>query len=269
MKPSGLYGKPPCRIAVLHGGPGAAGEMAPVASELNRICNVGIIEPFQTAFTVNGQVEELKDLLDRDADFPVTIIGFSWGAWLGYLFAARYPSLVAKLILVGSGCFEDRYTGLLDVTRLERLNEDERNEAINLIEKMHWKDDLPEGGALARFGALMAKADTFDPLPPKNENIELDTGIFHRVWSEASQLRKSGVLLSLGTRIICPVVAIHGDYDPHPAQGVEEPLSKVLVDFRFVLLEKCGHKPWIERQAKDRFFSVLCNEITTGVVSEN
>ena len=28
------------------------------------------------------------------------------------------------------------------------------------------------------------------------------------------------------------MIAIHGDYDPHPAEGVEKPLATVLKDFR-------------------------------------
>ena len=77
----------------------------------------------------------------------------------------------------------------------------------------------------------------------------------------SSELRSSGKLLELGREICCQVVAIHGDYDPHPFEGVRDPLSRVLKDFRFILLEKCGHRPWIEREAKERFYEILRNEI--------
>jgi pimeloyl-ACP methyl ester carboxylesterase len=59
----------------------------------------------------------------------------------------------------------------------------------------------------------------------------------------------------------CPVIAIHGDHDPHPAEGVNEPLSRECPDFRFILLPKCGHRPWIERNASDAFYEVLIREI--------
>ena len=65
----------------------------------------------------------------------------------------------------------------------------------------------------------------------------------------------------MGKKIKCPVTAIHGDYDPHLADGVRIPLSRVLKDFKFILLEKCGHEPWIEKYAKDKFFNVLREEI--------
>jgi len=79
--------------------------------------------------------------------------------------------------------------------------------------------------------------------------------------SRPSSSESSGKLLELGKSIKCPVVAIHGDYDPHPAEGVAEPLSRILKDFRFILLEKCGHRPWLERSARDRFYSILKQEL--------
>jgi hypothetical protein len=57
------------------------------------------------------------------------------------------------------------------------------------------------------------------------------------------------------------VIAIHGDYDPHPYQGVKEPLSIILKIFRFILLEKCEHEPWTERQARDKFFEIIEGEL--------
>jgi pimeloyl-ACP methyl ester carboxylesterase len=115
---------------------------------------------------------------------------------------------------------------------------------------------------MTRLGALFAKADTYAPLPRQNNGVsEFSEEINRRVWAEAKELRISGALLALSKKIRCPVVAIHGDYDPHPAEGVKKPLSRTLKDFKFILLEKCGHEPWMERYAKDRFYEVLKGEI--------
>jgi hypothetical protein len=53
----------------------------------------------------------------------------------------------------------------------------------------------------------------------------------------------------------------HGNYDPHPAEGIKIPLSKTLKGFRFIVIKKCGHYPWLERYSKDRFYNVLKQEI--------
>ncbi len=99
------HGEPPFRVAVLHGGPGAGGEVAPVARELAR--RRGVLEPLQTATTLDGQVGELSRQLEGHAAPPVVLIGYSFGAWLGALVAAVRPELVRKLVLVSSGPFEE------------------------------------------------------------------------------------------------------------------------------------------------------------------
>jgi pimeloyl-ACP methyl ester carboxylesterase len=74
-------------------------------------------------------------------------------------------------------------------------------------------------------------------------------------------LRKSGELLRIAGNINCPVVAIHGDYDPHPAEGVSKLLSNAIRDFKFIFIEKCGHEPWNEKYAKEEFYRILSEEL--------
>ena len=235
------YGHQPFNIAIIHGGPGAPGEMAPVARKL--ASDSGVQEPLQTVNSVDGQVEELKDVLEKYGDSPLILIGFSWGAWLCYILTARYPSLVKKLILVSSGPFEEK-------------------EVLSLLSALNSRGIMRNG--FVRFGELMNKADSFSPLPDVTGGLESNPDIYQKVWTEAGKMRSSGELLQLGNKIQCPVVAIHGDYDPHPAAGVREPLSHVLKDFRFILLEKCGHRPWFERYAQEIFYNTLRREISVA-----
>jgi pimeloyl-ACP methyl ester carboxylesterase len=252
------HGDPPFAIAVLHGGPGAAGEVAPVARRLS--CGRGILEPWQAAATVDGQVEELVAVLRESAELPALLVGFSWGAWLGFLLAARHPDLVRKLILVGSGPFEAGYAAGIAETRLGRLPGPERDEASSLLSKLADPKPAASPADLARLGELFTGADAFDPIETGSAQIECRPEIFCSVWPEAEELRRSGRLLEHGKRIRCPVVAIHGDFDPHPADGVRLPLQSVVADLRWVPLADCGHRPWIERRARGEFFRVLNEE---------
>jgi pimeloyl-ACP methyl ester carboxylesterase len=249
------YGKAPFEIAVLHGGPGAAGEMAPVARELSGAW--GVLEPLQTARTLEGQVEELRAILAEHAHGPVTLIGFSWGAWLGVILTSRFPDLVKNLILVGCGPFHeaDAY-GMYDC-RMGRLTETERAEVKRLMPSLNDPLERVRDLAFERFGTLFSKADAFDPLDDTMEEVTHSADIFKGVWPTAEALRRRGDLLAMAATIGCPVMAIHGDYDPHPAKGVQAPLSRCVNDFRFVLLEHCGHKPWGERRAREGFFKLL------------
>ncbi|MGD8968682.1 MAG: alpha/beta hydrolase [Anaerolineae bacterium] len=256
------YGKPPFGVAVIHGGPGAGGEMAPVARELAP--GRGVLEPIQTATSLDGQVEELRRILEMHGDPPVALIGHSWGAWLSFIVAARYPGLVKKLILVGSGPYEERYVAELREARLSRLSKDDRAEFEAIVKALNCPPTEEKDVLLARLGALATKADAYDPVAGEARQSDLVGArgdIFQGVWQDAVQLRRSGELLELGRRVRCPVIAIHGDYDPHPAEGVEKPLASVLGCFRFILLQNCGHQPWAERQARDPFYRVLEEEL--------
>jgi len=232
--------------------------MAPVAERLS--AQRGVLEPIQTALTLDGQVEELAGVLERHARTPVTLIGYSWGAWLALIVAARHPALVSKLILVGSGPFEEAYAAGIMPERLRRLDPAAREEVAAIATRLQ-DASSDDDGALARLGELLATADTFDPLPSDGPPIEVRQDIYQSVWPQAAELRASGELLELASRVRCPVVALHGDYDPHPAEGVREPLSRVVRDFRLVLLKDCGHTPWHERRAREEFYRVLESEL--------
>lgn len=251
------YGDPPFAAAVVHGGPGAPGEMSTVARELSSVG--GVLEPLLTAASVNGQVEELRAVLEENGRLPLSLIGFSWGAWLSVIFTAHYPTYVNKLILLSSGPFEEKYAANIMKTRLQRLRRGERREAKALYEASI--SSTLSRDSFTRFGQLVSKADSYDLLPDESQPSPANPEVYRSVWDEANKLRNSGRLLEIARVIKCPVVAIHGDYDPHPADGVKHPLSRTIKDFRFVLLQKCGHYPWRERNARDTLYCILNAEI--------
>ncbi len=255
------YGLAPYRVALIHGGPGAAGEMASVARGLE--ASFGILEPHQTGLSIEDQITELRYDLLSAAQIPVVLVGYSWGAWLACIFAARFPELISKLILVSSGSFEESYASGIDEMRMSRLSSIEQIEISECTKRMSDNTESPERKlqAFGRIGELFGKADSFDPIEKSSDEISLSPEIFSSVWPEAAVLRASGELMNIVRSIACPVLAIHGSHDSHSADGVRVPLSSALKDFRFELLENCGHSPWKERLARDRFFMILRSEI--------
>ena len=264
LAPLRKHGMAPFRVAVLHGGPGAAGEVEPLARRLG--IKRGVLEPFQTALTVDGQVDELRHVLEQYAIPPVVLIGHSWGAWLAFITAARHPELVDKLILVGSGSFEEKYVVHILRNRISRLSSEEGDEYRQIVKVLNNPENTVRDDLLSRLGVLAQKADSFDliaddlevPVPALNNT---PGAIYQGVWPEAASLRRSGDLLRLGSSVRCPVVVIHGDCDPTPIEGIQEPLTGVLSNLRVFVLDKCGHDPWRERYARDKFFSILNNEL--------
>lgn len=252
------YGNAPYTIGLLHGGPGAAGEMRPVAKELSK--DFSVLEFLQTKESIDEQIEELYQQIDSVTEEPITLVGFSWGAWLGGLFASRFPKKTRKLILISSGALEDKYNKDLMAIRLERLTTRERGEANNLLFKLN--SEQSSDNELKRFEELMEKADSYCILEDlSTEAVDVNFSIYNKVWTEAVCLRKTGELKNIFAQIQCPVVAFHGDYDSHPIEGVNAPLSTLLKDFKLIQLLKCGHTPWVEKYAKNVFYEHLRIEL--------
>lgn len=254
------YGEDSCKLVLVHGGPGAPGGMAPVAKVLSS--RTGVLEPFQTKNSVAGQIEELKSQITNHADVPVTLLGWSWGAWLALFVAAEYPDLVSKLIMVSSGPLEAEYAKCILGRRLEKLTHDESEEAKSILE-MLYSDEIVQNrdGVLSRFGQLMTKADFYCEEPHENEVIETDSDIHKNVWEQAADMRKRGELLECISKLKCPLTVIHGKNDSHPFEGLKNPLDNSGRNYNMVILDKCGHYPWYEKYARDEFFSILLDEI--------
>jgi pimeloyl-ACP methyl ester carboxylesterase len=150
-----------------------------------------------------------------------------------------------------------------------RLSVQEGEQYQLILEYIDQPGSVDKAGMFARLGELAGRADQYDPLPEpltrpgasQPDPQSSHGNPFHQVLKEAQELRQTGQLLKTAASIRCPVVALHGAYDPHPVAGVEVPLSNHLKDFRMICLDKCGHKPWIERQARDRFYQVLKAEL--------
>ena len=211
------YGENPYVIVVVHGGPGAGGEMAPIGRRLSK--NWGIYEPIQTKKSIQDQIQELKHGVDENCQLPIILIGYSWGAWLTLLFTAKYGNYVKKVILIGSGPFEEAYVEQLRATRMNRLSKDERQEFNKIILELNSSDEDTRNKKLTRLGQLASVTDDYNPMKKSSDDgVQVkDSGeIYQKVWGEAAELRKQGQLIESIKIITCPITALHGDYDPHP-----------------------------------------------------
>lgn len=132
-----IYGAPPYRAAVVHGGPGAPGTAGGLALGLSQFC--GVLEPLQSRLSLRELLDELTAQLQEFLPAPCVLIGHSFGAWLCAMLTAERPELIRKLILVGCGPLDAAYTGQIGTRRLQNLNPKDAEEFLRL-------DSLLEGG---------------------------------------------------------------------------------------------------------------------------
>lgn len=238
------------RIVLLDGGPGARGEVTPVGEELASR-GYAVLEPVVRKASIAGVIEALCVDINGRCGLPVTLVGWSWGAWIACLYAAAHPDCVMRVILVGSGPFRAEDADTIRATRTARLTPQEREE---------WQSLAYAAGDAAAMDHLMRLFDKMDAYAPINDPhppASINKAQHHALWAEGKTLRETGRLLEISATLSIPVDAIHGSYDPHPVDGVAIPLSEHLPDFRCHVLDRCGHKPWRETYARDAFFDLL------------
>ena len=88
---------------------------------------------------------------------------------LSFIFTARYPSAIKKLVLIGSVAFEEKYAVDIMKTRLGRLNDEERSEVLYLMETLSDPSVKNKNTLMARLGELISKADSYDTLSHDSE----------------------------------------------------------------------------------------------------
>jgi pimeloyl-ACP methyl ester carboxylesterase len=234
--------------------------MGPVARRLSHEC--GVLEPLETARSAAGQIEELRRALSEHSQTPAVLIGYSWGAWLSLLTAARHPELCGKLILVSCPPFAAPAAAELRARRLDRLDDAEKAEYEAALASLGDPAAPESDHLLETLGRLAAKADAYSLIDETDEpaEVRVDAGIYRAVWKEAAAMRRSGELLRQVQMVRCPVVAVHGDADSAPVEAVAEPLAAALTGFRMIVLPRCGHTPWLERYAQEQFYRTLLDE---------
>ena len=195
-----LYGKAPYNVVLVHGGPGAIGSLKGFARELSESLKMGIVEALQSKYSIAELVEELYTQIIENCIGKVVLIGHSWGAWLVALFASKYPELVEKVILVGSGPLEDKYVSEIGARRTKNLTEENNLIFQRLVNNCATDKDME------KIPKVFEQSDNFCL-----ENKELhsadktDSKMHNVIWSEAARLRTSGELLDVFKKTSCRI----------------------------------------------------------------
>jgi len=107
---------------------------------------------------------------------------------------------------------------------------------------------------------IIARVSDYDCFPVEGEEHKDETFDIQghtETWSDMLRLQSQRIYPSGFADIIAPVLMLHGDYDPHPGPTIRDGLLPFIPHLEYFELPKCGHEPWRERHARDRFFEVL------------
>lgn len=216
-------------LVLPHGGPAAAGHMAPVARGFADAFRV--LEPWQRTRAEGGlrvahHVADLQALLEeRCGDEPVAVLGSSWGAMLALAWAAAHPEPRRPLVLVGCGTFDPAARAVFQARRAAAERE--------------------RGEELAYF---------VDPVSTDIENEHFDEQAHRETWDDMLARQADGTYPAAFAAVRAPVLMLHGADDPHPGPEIRDGLRPHLPQLEYREWPACGHFPWLERSARRAFF---------------
>ena len=249
------YGKSGPEIILLHGGPGAPGEVAPIGRELADAFR--LVEPFQRSsgpepLTVARHVDDLQRLVvSGGMEHKPTVLGFSWGAMLTLAYAAAHPAFVRSLILVGCGTFDEASRVQMKQVLAARMNPEVRDaeHRASLLDK--------DGERLRATAAALLPLYALAPITETLEVDCVDARGHEESWNDMLRLQAEGIYPAAFAAIKAPVLMLHGDFDPHPGPLIRASLQRYLPQLEYRELPRCGHYPWIERYAATEFYATI------------
>jgi pimeloyl-ACP methyl ester carboxylesterase len=254
------YGKAGPLVLVLHGGPAAVGDVAPVAKGISGPFQA--VEPWQRGsgavpLTVARHIADLHELAtDLGGDSPVAIVGHSWGAMLALCYAAAHPSKAGPIALVGCGTFDQAGRSRMQASIEERMDDDLRDRIRRIS-----TDATDPADLFIQTFKLTRHIFDYDPIDPyadKEESEPFDLKAHDETWSDMRKLQDDGTYPKAFADIESPVLMLHGQYDPHPGKQIRDSLLPYLPQLEYHEYEDCGHSPWIEKSARTVFFSDIC-----------
>lgn len=248
------YGTGLDTVVAVHGGPAAAGDLAPLAETLGQRWHV--LEPHQRGhgdqpLTVSTHVADLDRLIRQRCARPPILVGHSWGAMLVLAYAAAHPEGPAASVLIGCGTFSQAARSEFKARFAARLTPADRAELAEIAHSI--KD--PDRRRAAE-GRVATRAYGYD-LDGLGDWTSVDAVAHRETWTDMLRLIEEGVYPAAFAAITCPVLMMHGIVDPHPGGLTRDELRTYVHHLEYLDLQKCGHSPWLERQARADFYHCL------------
>ncbi|MBA4291858.1 hypothetical protein C0431_02710 [bacterium] len=245
-------------LYLIHGGPGAQGSLHGLNNSLPEHLNSReILQRYsgEVSLTVDQHIADMREIISK----PANILGHSWGAMLTLSFAAKYPQLCRQIILVGCGTYST--TSRREYERRIALRTDPRIKA--LLKQAIQEAKTPDEHELAfrNYGEYATKIQAYNPIAdPFPDHITKWDPIGHsETWSDVMRLQEERIEPQRFNSITCPVNLIQGAQDPHPGELIRNDLLPYIPQLQYIELDQCGHEPWLERNARIPFLSLVEN----------
>jgi proline iminopeptidase len=247
-------------LLVLHGGPGAQHDYL-----LPQM--LGLQDEYRLVFydqrgggrspdhsreliTWKSHTRDLAAVIDELHLVPPTIIGYSWGALLAMSYAVESsgaaegvsrPQPISRLVLISPAPATRVWRSAMEAEFTARQGSDQVAERRKQLADSGLRERDPDGYRKAMF-ELSVAGYFHDPA----RAAELTPfRVVGRVQSSVWESLGDYDILEALRALNIPALVVHGRDDPIPLQSSLE-IAEAL-GARFLLLEKCGHVPYVEQ----------------------
>lgn len=176
---------------------------------------------------------------------------------LGLAYAAAHPDTSAGLVLIGCGTFSASARQEFEARLDARLTSEDR-EALASIPQSEPDADHQ----FAARGRIMTRVYGYDIEDLAHEPTTIDAVAHEQTWADMKRLQADGTYPAAFAAINVPVLMLHGEADPHPGRSTMEDLRRYIPHVQYCEFSRCGHSPWLERQARESFFRELSSWIS-------
>ena len=254
------YGQPEApRLLVLHGGPGADHcYLLPQLLHLGEKHDLLFYDQrgggrsksdARIPVTWRNHVEDLGAIVEEHGLDPLSIVGYSWGAMLGLLYALeqrgnpqlRAPSRMAlinpaPLTIEYRRQFEAEFARRQQSPEIQQLRDELAASGLRERDPQAYRQRAFELGVAGYFSDPRKATD----LTP----FRVVGRIQQSVWESLGDFNLIDALA--GVRV--PSIIIHGRDDPIPIASSREAASALGTNL--VVLDECGHVPYVEQPTK-------------------
>jgi proline iminopeptidase len=246
-------------LVMLHGGPGMADYLEPVAALLEDIATVYRYDQRGGGRSVGGPPFDVATAVaDLDAVRVAwgverwTVFGHSWGASLALAYAVAHPERTRGLIYVSGTGVDPAWHEAYRAGRLARLDADQQRRwqelrqlrqtatgaELETIEREYVElsaiTDLAEKSRAPQLAAWLCSSGF-----PVNQEVNRLLG------QDANRVIESSDFAARVGRLNVPALVLHGALDPRPARYAAQ-VATLIQGATLVILPSVGHYPRFE-----------------------
>lgn len=251
-----IFGKKgPC-VVILAGGPGGSNRiMQPIADHFQDRFRCIMLEQRGTGrsklseyslktLTFDAYISDIEALREHLEQDQLILIGNSWGMTLALAYAGAYPDQVLAVASLGSGGLTVEQFKIFGDNRHVRISAEQENR----VAELHRRALTPEELVTEIVRTILPSYFFHKDAGAKAANALQVSDINHRLdeYAEAILSHTDELVLHRLSGIQASVLVIQGRQDLAPEE-VAFTIRNLVRDSQIVLLNECGHLPWLDQ----------------------